>query len=94
VGPIVFPFGVLGEMAMVLTAAQLSTHNTVYLYFAASLWPLGFYPLMKQLWKQRQRHFKQIMTRGTPFTTVPSTAAAAAAHANSNHNKKPLIKQV
>mmetsp|Transcript_24106 Transcript_24106/g.30336 ORF Transcript_24106/g.30336 Transcript_24106/m.30336 type:complete len:299 (+) Transcript_24106:112-1008(+) len=58
VGPILFPFGAGGEMVMVLSIA-LQTGNWA-IYFAASLWPLGFYPLMKTLLKQRRRHFQKL----------------------------------
>lgn len=56
-GPLLFPLGAGGEMAMVLLAAK---DDRPALYFAASLWPLFFYPLMKQLLKQRAKHFKKL----------------------------------
>lgn len=55
VGPILFPLGAGGEMLMVIQAGYLNSRPI--LYAAASLWPLGFYPLMKQLLKQRRKHF-------------------------------------
>jgi hypothetical protein len=55
VGPILFPLGAGGEMLMVINAGY--TNGRPILYAAASLWPLGFYPLMKQLLKQRRKHF-------------------------------------
>mmetsp|Transcript_18914 Transcript_18914/g.31289 ORF Transcript_18914/g.31289 Transcript_18914/m.31289 type:complete len:212 (+) Transcript_18914:228-863(+) len=55
VGPILFPLGAGGEMLMVIRAAY--TNDRPLLYFAAALWPLGFYPLYKQLLKQRRKHF-------------------------------------
>ncbi len=57
VGPILFPFGAGGEMFMCLLAARGGRPT---LYFAASLWPVFFYPLMKQLLKQRSKHFKKL----------------------------------
>jgi Protein tyrosine phosphatase-like protein, PTPLA len=53
VGPVLFPLGALGEMLMVIALAQ-HTGNKL-LYAAAMLWPVGFYPLMKQLLKQRRK---------------------------------------
>ncbi len=58
VGPILFPLGAGGEMLMVLTIAVKTGRWSIY--FAASLWPLGFYPLMKTLLKQRKRHFQRL----------------------------------
>lgn len=57
VGPLLFPLGAGGEMLMVIKAAQ---DDRPVLYVAASLWPAGFYPLMKQLLKQRKRHFEKV----------------------------------
>jgi hypothetical protein len=57
VGPLLFPLGAGGEMFMVLRAARDGRPG---LYFAASLWPVCFYPLMKQLLKQRSKHFKKL----------------------------------
>lgn len=62
VGPILFPIGTLGEMWMVLAAANRQPNDTVRyaMYVAASiLWPAGFYPLFKQLLKQRRKFFAQ-----------------------------------
>jgi Protein tyrosine phosphatase-like protein, PTPLA len=56
VGPVLFPIGMLGEMSMVLTAAY---DGRPWLYVAAALWPLGFYPLMKQLLRQRRKFFSE-----------------------------------
>ena len=57
-GPLLFPLGAGGEMIMVLSIAMRTGRWSVY--FAASLWPLGFYPLMKTLLKQRKRHFQRL----------------------------------
>jgi hypothetical protein len=54
VGPMIFPFGAAGEMLMVVAAAA---DGRPLMYLAAALWPAGFYPLMKQLLKQRKKHF-------------------------------------
>jgi Protein tyrosine phosphatase-like protein, PTPLA len=54
VGPILFPLGASGEMCMVLRAASMGRGH---LYLAAFLWPAGFYPLMRQLLRQRRKHF-------------------------------------
>jgi hypothetical protein len=61
VGPILFPVGTLGEMWMVLAAANRQSNDKVRyaMYGAASLWPAGFYPLFKQLLKQRRKFFSQ-----------------------------------
>lgn len=53
-GPIMFPLGTAGEMLMVIRAAM---DGRPTLFLAAALWPAGFYPLMKQLLKQRRKHF-------------------------------------
>jgi hypothetical protein len=57
VGPILFPLGAGGEMIMVILAAM---DGRPKLYMAASLWPAGFYPLMKQLLRQRKKHFNKL----------------------------------
>ena len=57
VGPLLFPLGAGGEMFMVLRAAK---DGRPALYFAASLWPVCFHPLMKQLLRQRRKHFKKL----------------------------------
>jgi hypothetical protein len=54
VGPLLFPIGAAGEMFMVLAAAA---DGRPYLYAAAALWPVFFYPLFKQLLKQRKKYF-------------------------------------
>ena len=55
VGPILFPLGAAGEMLMVIQAAR---DGRPRLYLAAMLWPVGFYPLMNQLLRQRRKHFR------------------------------------
>lgn len=55
VGPILFPLGAAGEMLMVIRAAG---NGRPSLYLAAMLWPVGFYPLMNQLLRQRRKHFR------------------------------------
>ncbi|KAG7341764.1 phosphoglyceromutase [Nitzschia inconspicua] len=55
VGPILFPIGAFGEMMMVVAAAQNGRPKA---YAAAVLWPIFFYPMMKQLLKQRRKHFQ------------------------------------
>jgi Protein tyrosine phosphatase-like protein, PTPLA len=57
VGPILFPIGALGEMMMVVAAAHDGRPKA---YIAAALWPVFFYPMMKQLLKQRRKHFESI----------------------------------
>lgn len=54
VGPLIFPFGAASEMLMVISAAS---RGRPILYLVAALWPLGFYPLMKQLLRQRKKFF-------------------------------------
>jgi len=54
IGPVIFPFGAGGEMLMVIRAASDGRPG---MYIAAALWPAGFYPLMKQLLKQRRKYF-------------------------------------
>jgi hypothetical protein len=56
VGPILFPIGAGGEFLMVVLAA---TGRRPKLFIAAALWPIFFYPMMKQLLKQRRKHFQQ-----------------------------------
>jgi hypothetical protein len=55
-GPLLFPLGALAEMLMVIKLAQRSGPKILYL--VAMLWPVGFYPLMKQLLKQRRKFFQ------------------------------------
>lgn len=62
VSPMIFPLGAGGEMFMVLRAAR---DGRPALYLAATLWPLFFYPLMKQLLNQRKKHFNRLKTIGT-----------------------------
>mmetsp|Transcript_10075 Transcript_10075/g.18882 ORF Transcript_10075/g.18882 Transcript_10075/m.18882 type:complete len:208 (+) Transcript_10075:194-817(+) len=57
VSPLIFPLGAGGEMFMVLRAARDGRPG---LYFAASLWPIFFYPLMMQLLNQRKKHFERL----------------------------------
>jgi hypothetical protein len=56
VGPILFPIGAGGEFLMVVLAA---TGRRPKLFIAAALWPIFFYPMMKQLLKQKRKHFQQ-----------------------------------
>jgi hypothetical protein len=65
VGPLLFPLGAGGEMFMVISAAA-TQKRPIYFYLAAMLWPAGFYPLMKQLLKQRRKHFFSTTTKGKP----------------------------
>lgn len=58
-GPLLFPIGAGGEMMMVIAAAA---DGRPYLFAAAALWPIFFYPLMKQLLKQRKKHFAKQKT--------------------------------
>lgn len=55
VGPILFPFGAAGEMLLVGSVAYYRGWKA--LYVVAALWPAGFYPLMKQLLRQRRKFF-------------------------------------
>jgi hypothetical protein len=57
VGPLLFPLGAGGEMLMVIRAAKDADQPLLFL--AAALWPVGFYPLMQQLLKQRRKHFSK-----------------------------------
>jgi hypothetical protein len=61
VGPLLFPVGALGEMLMVIRVAH---DGGPVVYVAAALWPLGFYPLMKQLLRQRRKFFRSLTPRG------------------------------
>ena len=66
VGPILFPVGAAGEMIMVLAAAQQKQGRAkLWTLVAASLWPLGFYPLFTQLLKQRRKFFAQEKVKST-----------------------------
>jgi len=59
-GPLLlFPLGAVGEMIMVISAAlRKEGTGKVGMLVAASLWPLGFYPLFTQLLKQRRKFYK------------------------------------
>ena len=56
VGPLLFPLGAGGEMFMVIRSAE--RQNQPLFLLAAALWPVGFYPLLQQLLKQRRKHFQ------------------------------------
>lgn len=58
IGPLIFPLGAGGEMAMVLNIAMNTGRYSIY--FAASLWPLGFYPLFTSLLRARKKHFQKL----------------------------------
>lgn len=58
VGPLVFPIGAAGEMLMMAELARFRQWPLVYV--VAALWPVGFYPLMKQLLRQRQEFFARL----------------------------------
>jgi len=49
-------FSFTGEMLMVM---KLAADGRPLVYLAASMWPAGFYPLIKQLLKQRKKHFSK-----------------------------------
>ena len=53
VAPLLFPVGALGEMLMVMRV------GTATFCLFSLLWPVGFYPLMMQLLKQKQKHFSR-----------------------------------
>jgi len=57
IGPILFPLGTIAEMLMVIGAANNQDTATMknVMYGLACLWPLGLYPLMKQLLGQRRK---------------------------------------
>jgi hypothetical protein len=61
VGPVVFPFGATGEMLMVIAAGsrQQTTEKALLYYGAACLWPAGFFPLFKQLLRQRRKFYQK-----------------------------------
>jgi hypothetical protein len=68
IGPMLFPFGAAGEMFMVVAAAA---DGRPLLYLAALLWPVGFYPLWKQLLRQRRKHFaKQLPKKEQEMKSV------------------------
>ena len=62
VGPILFPFGALGEMLMVIDVGNRTTDLVpkLAIYGAASLWPVGFYFLYTQLLRQRKKFFSDL----------------------------------
>jgi hypothetical protein len=68
IGPMIFPIGALGEMMMVLMIAMKTGRWSIY--FAASLWPLGFYPLMKSLLYARKKHFQRLRNAAAVSTAV------------------------
>lgn len=55
VGVALFPIGTFGEMMMVILAGRVNSRPM--LYGAAALWPVFFYPMMRQLLKQSRKHF-------------------------------------
>jgi hypothetical protein len=55
VGPVMFPLGAMCEMIMVVSLAYQKDWKILYL--VAALWPVGFYPLMKSLLRNRRRFF-------------------------------------
>jgi Protein tyrosine phosphatase-like protein, PTPLA len=55
IGPILFPLGAFGEMMMVVLVAS---RGRPAVYVAAALWPVFFYPMMRQLLAQRRKHFQ------------------------------------
>jgi len=58
VGPVIFPVGASAEMIMVIYAAlRQEGYGKPGMLVAASLWPLGFYPLFTQLLRQRRKFF-------------------------------------
>jgi len=56
VGPLLFPLGVGAEMTMVVKAAGDGRPG---LYALMVLWAMGFFPLMKQLLRQRSKHMER-----------------------------------
>mmetsp|Transcript_4099 Transcript_4099/g.5381 ORF Transcript_4099/g.5381 Transcript_4099/m.5381 type:complete len:263 (+) Transcript_4099:185-973(+) len=61
VGPIMFPLGALGELLMVGTYS-VQTGQWFLLVAAVIAWPIGVYPLMNQLLKQRSKFFARVNT--------------------------------
>lgn len=57
VGPLLFPIGAMGEMLMVLSVGM--EHRSIIIIGASLLWPLGFYPLYRQLLFQRRKFLQQ-----------------------------------
>jgi Protein tyrosine phosphatase-like protein, PTPLA len=61
IGPILFPLGTMGEMLMVIAVANQAEvlRNKILIFGAASLWPVGFFYLFKQLLRQRRKFFRE-----------------------------------
>lgn len=57
VAPILFPIGASGEMLMVM---RVAADGRPMVWIAAALWPAGFFPLIRQLLRQRKKHFSGI----------------------------------
>lgn len=58
VGPIMFPLGAAGEMAMVAVLAY--QRHWYVLYIVAALWIVGFYPLFVSLLANRKKFLKTL----------------------------------
>lgn len=57
VGPILFPIGAAGETLMIIAAAS---DGRPWMYVLVPLWGGGFYPLFKQLLRQRRKFFASL----------------------------------
>ena len=59
-GPFFFPLGSAGELAMIIAVVCTMTGTTVMMDWCMRLlvlvWPVGFFPLMRQLLAQRRKH--------------------------------------
>jgi Protein tyrosine phosphatase-like protein, PTPLA len=66
VAPLLFLVGAAGEMLMVIAAAR---DGRTLLFVMVAIWPFGFYALMNQLIKQRQKFF------ATSCTSAPKMKA-------------------
>mmetsp|Transcript_17014 Transcript_17014/g.39264 ORF Transcript_17014/g.39264 Transcript_17014/m.39264 type:complete len:284 (+) Transcript_17014:79-930(+) len=68
-GPLLFPLGALGEVWMVATYAQ-QEQQWWWLVAAAILWPMGIYPLMTQLLRQRNKFLARDTAEAATTTTT------------------------
>ena len=66
-GPILFPFGVAGEVAMLIRAAG---GGRPLLYVLAVIWVAAFLPLMKNLLGQRRKHMAKLHIAGDEKATI------------------------
>jgi len=92
VGPWIFPAGAAGEMLMVLGVAVHQKQPAWY--FAAALWPVGFYPLYRQLLRQRNKYrWQQEQERQSQQQQAKHPSSSSAAQSASNNVLQEPVRQ-